>query len=64
MPKSPGREKVADAVKLRVSEIGDESIVRLAICLMSHNLKFGRTDRTDCKILVVRVLANLPDFGT
>jgi len=61
VPKSPGREKVADAVKLRVSETGDESVVRLAICLMSPNLKFGRTDR---KILVVRVLANLPDFGT
>jgi hypothetical protein len=61
VPKSPGREKVADTVKLRVSETGDESVVRLAICLMSPNLKFGRADR---KILVVRVLANLPDFGT
>ena len=61
MPKSPGREKVADAVKLRVSEIGDESIVRLAIDLMSPNLKLGRADR---KVHIIKVHTNLLDFET
>jgi len=60
-PNLPSCEKVTHTIELRASEIGDESIVRLAIGLMSPNMKFGRADR---KILVVRVLANLPDFGT
>ena len=60
-PNLPGCEKVADTIELRASETGYESIVRLAIDLMSPNLKLGRADR---KVHIVRVHANLPDFGT
>ena len=60
-PNLPGSEKIADTIELRTSETGDKSIVRLAIDLVSPDLKFGRADR---KVHVVRVHANLPDFGT
>ena len=60
-PNLLGCEKVADTIELRASETGYESIVRLAIDLMSPNLKLGRADR---KVHIVRVHTNLPDFGT
>ena len=60
-PNLPGCEKIADTIELRTSETGDKSILRLAIDLVSPDLKFSRADR---KVHVVRVHANLPDFGT
>jgi hypothetical protein len=60
-PDLPGCEKVADTIELRTRETGYESVVRLAIDLMSPNLKLGRADR---KVHIIRVHANLPDLGT
>ena len=60
-PNLPGCEKITDTIELRTSETGDKSIVRLAIDLVSPDLKFGCADR---KVHVIRVHANLLDFGT
>src|SRR6185503_17935062 len=60
-PNLPGYEKIADTIELRTSETGDKSIVRLAIDLVSPDLKFGRADR---KVHIIKVHTNLLDFET
>ena len=60
-PNLPSCEKIADTIALRTSETGDKSVVRLAIDLVSPDLKFGRADR---KVHIIKVHTNLLEFET